>query len=142
MNLEPARPVAPGVLLVDTGYVRPRLAACYLVRGADSAAVVETGTAASAPSILAALAGEGLAPADVSHVVVTHVHLDHAAGAGALLRALPRARLVVHPRGARHLVDPSKLVAGASEVYGAERVRALYGEIVPAPATLTAPGTG
>ncbi|ABC82734.1 MBL fold metallo-hydrolase [Anaeromyxobacter dehalogenans] len=134
MTLEPAREIAPGVHLIDTGYVRPRLAAAYLVRGRDAAAVVETGTAGSVPRVLEAVASAGLRPEDVSHVVVTHVHLDHAAGAGALLRALPRARLVVHPRGARHMIDPSKLMAGASEVYGAERVRALYGEVVPAPA--------
>jgi glyoxylase-like metal-dependent hydrolase (beta-lactamase superfamily II) len=134
VTFEPAREIAPGVHLIDTGYVRPRLAAAYLVRGREGAAVVETGTADSVPRILEAVAAAGLRPDDVSHVVVTHVHLDHAAGAGALLRALPRARLVVHPRGARHMIDPSKLIAGASEVYGAERVRALYGEVVPAPA--------
>jgi glyoxylase-like metal-dependent hydrolase (beta-lactamase superfamily II) len=134
MNLDPPREVAPGVVLVDTGYVRPRLAAAWLVLGRDSAAVVETGASSAAPRILAALAAQGLAPADVSHVIVTHVHLDHAGGAGALLRSLPRAKLVAHPRGARHLVDPSKLVAGTIEVYGEERFRALYGELVPVPA--------
>jgi glyoxylase-like metal-dependent hydrolase (beta-lactamase superfamily II) len=134
MPLDPPREVAPGVVLVDTGYVRPRLAAAYLVRGEDSAAVVETGSSASVPRVLAALAAQGLSPGDVSHVVVTHVHLDHAGGAGALLRELPRARLVVHPRGARHLVDPSKLAAGTIAVYGEERFRALYGELVPVPA--------
>ncbi len=131
----PPREIAPGVVLVDTGYLRPGLAAAYLVRGRASAAVVETGTALSVPRILAALAAQGVPREDVSHVIVTHVHLDHAGGAGALLRELPRARLVVHPRGARHLVDPAKLVAGAAELYGGpERLRALYGEIVPAPA--------
>jgi glyoxylase-like metal-dependent hydrolase (beta-lactamase superfamily II) len=134
MNLDPPREVAPGVILVDTGYVRPRLAAAYLVRGKDSAAVVETGAASAAPRILAALRAQGLSPGDVSHVIVTHVHLDHAGGAGALIAALPRAALVVHPRGARHLVDPSKLVAGTIEVYGEARFRALYGELVPVPA--------
>jgi glyoxylase-like metal-dependent hydrolase (beta-lactamase superfamily II) len=134
MTLDPPREVAPGVTLVDTGYVRPRLAAAYVVRGKDSAAVVETGAASAVPQILAALAAQGLSPGDVSHVVVTHVHLDHAGGAGALLRELPRARLVAHPRGARHLVDPSKLVAGTIEVYGEARFRALYGELVPVPA--------
>jgi glyoxylase-like metal-dependent hydrolase (beta-lactamase superfamily II) len=134
MTLDPPRDVAPGVVLVDTGYVRPRLAAAYLVRGDDSAAIVETGSAAAVPRLLAALAARGLSPADVSHVVVTHVHLDHAGGAGALMRELPRARLVAHPRGARHLVDPSKLAAGTMEVYGEARFRALYGELVPVPA--------
>jgi glyoxylase-like metal-dependent hydrolase (beta-lactamase superfamily II) len=70
----------------------------------------------------------------VSHVVVTHVHLDHAGGAGVLMRSLPRAKLVVHPRGARHLVDPTKLVAGSIAVYGEARFRELYGEIPPVPA--------
>jgi glyoxylase-like metal-dependent hydrolase (beta-lactamase superfamily II) len=126
--------VAPGVVLVDTGYVHAGVAAAYLVRGRRSAAVVETGAASAVPRILDALAAEGVARGDVSHVVVTHVHLDHAGGAGALLRALPRARLVVHPRGARHLVDPAKLVAGSIAVYGEARFRELYGEIVPAPA--------
>ncbi|HEX9050682.1 MAG TPA: MBL fold metallo-hydrolase [Anaeromyxobacter sp.] len=134
MTLEPPQEVAPGVVLVDTGYVRPRLAAAYLVRGEDSAAIVETGAASAVPRLLAALAAQGLSPGDVSHVVVTHVHLDHAGGAGALVRELPRATLVAHPRGARHLVDPSKLVAGTIEVYGEERFRALYGELVPVPA--------
>jgi glyoxylase-like metal-dependent hydrolase (beta-lactamase superfamily II) len=126
--------VAPGVVLVDTGYVRPSLAAAYLVLGRRSAAVVETGASSSVPRLLAALAAHGVAREDVSHVVVTHVHLDHAGGAGALLRELPRARLVVHPRGARHLVDPAKLVAGSIAVYGERRFRELYGEIVPVPA--------
>lgn len=134
MNLDPPREVAPGVVLVDTGYVRPRLAAAYLVRGRDSAAVVETGAASAVPRILAALRAQGLSPGDVSHVIVTHVHLDHAGGAGALVAELPRATLVAHPRGARHLVDPSKLVAGTIEVYGEARFRALYGELVPVPA--------
>jgi glyoxylase-like metal-dependent hydrolase (beta-lactamase superfamily II) len=134
MPLDPAPEIAPGVHLIDTGYVRPRLAASYLVRGGASAAVIETGTTPSVARILAAVQAVGVAPDAVSHVIVTHVHLDHAGGAGALLQVLPRARLVVHPRGARHLIDPSKLVAGASEVYGADRVRALYGEVVPAPA--------
>jgi glyoxylase-like metal-dependent hydrolase (beta-lactamase superfamily II) len=124
----------PGVALIDTGHVRPRLAAAYLVRGGRSAAFVETGSAAAVPRLLAALEEAGLAREDVSHVVVTHVHLDHAGGAGALLASLPRAVVVVHPRGARHLVDPARLVAGTAAVYGEARFRALYGEIVPVPA--------
>jgi glyoxylase-like metal-dependent hydrolase (beta-lactamase superfamily II) len=129
-----SREVAPGVLLVDTLYVRPNLAAAWIVKGARSAAVIETGAASSVPRLLAALDERGIPREDVSHVVVTHVHLDHAGGAGTLVQALPRARLVVHPRGARHLVDPSKLVAGSIAVYGEERFRALYGDIVPVPA--------
>jgi glyoxylase-like metal-dependent hydrolase (beta-lactamase superfamily II) len=129
------REVAPGVILVDTGYVRPGLAAAWIVKGRVSAAVIETGTARSVPKVLAGLSAHGVDRGDVSHVIVTHVHLDHAAGAGALLAELPRARLVVHPRGARHMIDPAKLLAGAAEVYGGmEPIRQLYGDVLPAPA--------
>lgn len=129
------REVAPGVILVDTGYVTPDRAAAWIVRGKASAAVVETGHGGAVPRILAALAAHGLRREDVSHVIVTHVHLDHAGGAGALMRELPRATLVAHPRGARHLVDPAKLAAATREVYGEEAFRALYGELVPIPAS-------
>jgi len=129
------REVAPGVILVDTGYVRPGLAAAWIVKGKGSAAVIETGTAHSVPHILAGLTAHGIGRGDVSHVIVTHVHLDHAAGAGALLAQLPHARLVVHPRGARHMIDPSKLLAGAAEVFGGmDAIRMLYGDVLPAPA--------
>jgi glyoxylase-like metal-dependent hydrolase (beta-lactamase superfamily II) len=124
----------PGVLLVDTGHVRDHLVASYIVLGKRGAAVVETGSALTVPRLLAALAEAGVSPGDVSHVIVTHVHLDHAGGAGALLAKLPRATLVAHPRGARHLVDPSRLVAGTVAVYGEAYFREVYGEVVPAPA--------
>ena len=133
-SAESAREVAPGVLLVDAGYIRPRLAASYVVRGRDAAAVVETGHAGAVPRILAAIDGAGIPRAQVAYVVVTHVHLDHAGGAGALLRELPGAVLVVHPRGARHLVDPTKLWAGTAAVYGEARTLALYGAPIPIPA--------
>ena len=133
--MAPPREVSPGVFLVDTGYVGPGIAAAWIVKGGESAAVIETGTAHGVPHVLAGLAAAGIAPGQVSHVVVTHVHLDHAAGAGALLERLPAARLVVHPRGARHMIDPSKLLAGAAEVYGGiEEIRRLYGDVRPAPA--------
>jgi glyoxylase-like metal-dependent hydrolase (beta-lactamase superfamily II) len=131
---EPAREIAPGIVLVDTGYIRPGLAASYLVRGTRGAAIVETGSAPTVHRVLRALDAVGIARDDVEWVIVTHVHLDHAGGAGALLRELPRARLAVNPRGARHAIDPSKLLAGTSAVYGSERTRELYGELVPAPA--------
>ena len=134
MPTEPAREVAPGVFLVDTGYLWPNLAACYVLRGRDSAAIVETGTFQTVPRLLAALQQLGLDREAVSHVIVTHVHLDHAGGAGALMGVLPRATLVAHPRGARHLVDPAKLWAGTVGVYGEEATLALYGEPVPVPA--------
>jgi glyoxylase-like metal-dependent hydrolase (beta-lactamase superfamily II) len=131
MTTEPAREVAPGVHLVDTGYMRPNLAACYILRGRDSAAVIETGHVHAVPRVLAGLEQLGIARQAVSHVIVTHVHLDHAGGAGALMQALPAATLVAHPRGARHLVDPAKLWAGTVAVYGEEPTRAMYGDPIP-----------
>lgn len=122
-----------GITAIDCDYVRPRLAASHLVVDAGRAAFVDTGTTHSVPNLLAALEARGLAPVDVDWVLTTHVHLDHAGGAGALMRHLPNARCAVHPRGARHLVDPAKLVVGSIAVYGEERYRALYGEIVPIP---------
>ena len=135
--------VAPGVFLVDTHYIRPRLAAAYVVRGSATAAVVETGSATAVPHILAALDERGIARELVAWVVVTHVHLDHAGGAGALLRELPNAKLAVHPRGARHMIDPSKLIAGTEAVYGRERTLELYGEdLAVAPDRVVEAGEG
>jgi glyoxylase-like metal-dependent hydrolase (beta-lactamase superfamily II) len=124
---------ADGITAVDTGYVRPRFDASHVIVDDGRAAFVDTGTSHSVPRLLAALDALGVAPAQVDWVLVTHVHLDHAGGAGALLRHLPNARCAVHPRGARHLVDPAKLIAGSIAVYGEERYHALYGEIVPIP---------
>jgi glyoxylase-like metal-dependent hydrolase (beta-lactamase superfamily II) len=120
-----------GITAIDTDYVRPGLAAAHLVVDSGRAAFVDTGTTLSLPNLLDALAQKNLAPADVDWVLTTHVHLDHAGGAGALMRELPNARCAVHPRGARHLAEPSKLIAGSIAVYGEERYYALYGEIVP-----------
>jgi glyoxylase-like metal-dependent hydrolase (beta-lactamase superfamily II) len=120
-----------GITTVDTGYHRPRFDAAHLIVERGEAAIVDTGSASSVPRLLRALADKGLAPEAVRYVMVTHVHLDHAGGAGVLLRHLPNARLVVHPRGASHMIDPAKLIAGATAVYGEARFRALYGEVVP-----------
>lgn len=95
-------------------------------------ALVEPGSARSAEVWLEALARHGVARDDVAYIVVTHVHLDHGGGAGILARHLPRARVVVHPRGARHLVDPRRLVAAAREVFG-ERLEAYWGLPEPVP---------
>ena len=120
-----------GITAIDADYVRPGLAAAHLVVDSGRAAFVDTGTTLSQPNLMAALAEKDLDPADVDWVLTTHVHLDHAGGAGALMQKLPNARCAVHPRGARHLAEPSKLIAGSIAVYGEERYRALYGEIVP-----------
>lgn len=123
-----------GIVAIDTGFFRPRFDASHLIVERGRAAFVDAGTNHSVPALLAALAAQGLAPDDVDWVILTHVHLDHAGGAGALLERLPNARLVVHPRGARHMIDPAKLVAGAAAVYGEDEVRRTYGDLVPVPA--------
>ena len=124
---------AAGITAIDTDYVRPRLAASHLVVDDGRAAFVDTGTTLSVPNLMAALAMKNIDPADVDWVLATHVHLDHAGGAGELMRHLPNARCAIHPRGARHLAEPSKLIAGSIAVYGEARYRELYGEIVPIP---------
>jgi glyoxylase-like metal-dependent hydrolase (beta-lactamase superfamily II) len=122
------------VFSVDAEFLRPGLAAVHVIRHRGRALVVDTGTNASVPLLLAALEALAIAPAQVEGVFLTHVHLDHAGGAGALMRELPAARLFVHPRGERHMRDPAKLVGASIAVYGEERFTRLYGEIVPVPA--------
>jgi glyoxylase-like metal-dependent hydrolase (beta-lactamase superfamily II) len=112
---------------IDTGFERPRFDAAYLIVDSGRAAFVDTGTNHAVPRLLAALRALELSPAAVDWVIPTHVHLDHAGGAGLLMRSLPLARMAVHPRGARHMIDPGALYAGASAVYGADEMARLYG---------------
>jgi glyoxylase-like metal-dependent hydrolase (beta-lactamase superfamily II) len=120
---------------LDCEYLGQRgVAAAYLLTDGGRAAFVETCTAHALPTFLAALAARGLSPDAVELVIVTHAHLDHAGGASALMEACPHATLIAHPRAARHLIDPTKLVASATEVYGAEAFHALYGTIRGIPA--------
>jgi hydroxyacylglutathione hydrolase len=123
-----------GISAIDAGYVRPQLAAIHLIVEAGRAALVDSGSNASLPRVLAALEAKGLAPEAVEWLILTHVHLDHAGGAGSLMAHLPRARFAVHPRGARHMADPSRLLEGVRAVYGAEATRRLYGDVLPVPA--------
>ena len=123
-----------GIYAFDAGYVRPILAAIHLVVENGRVALVDTGSNDALPNALAALERLGLDVAAVDYVILTHIHLDHAGGAGSMMAAFPNAQLVVHPRGARHMAEPSKLVAGVTAVYGAEYVNLIYGEILPIPA--------
>jgi glyoxylase-like metal-dependent hydrolase (beta-lactamase superfamily II) len=125
--------VAAGVFCIETGLYRHGLAACYLVREGDRLAFVDTGTAHTVPGLLALVAHLGHTPAQVDYVIPTHVHLDHAGGAGDLMAACPNATLVVHPKGAPHLIDPAKLTAGATAVYGEEGFARDFGHLVPVP---------
>ncbi len=123
--------LAHNITTIDTGYCRPGFDASHLIVEGSQAALVDVGTSHSVVRILKVLQDKGIARQDVRYVMVTHVHLDHAGGAGALLQHLPEAQLVVHPRGAPHMIDPARLIAGATAVYGEERFNRLYGEIVP-----------
>lgn len=123
-----------GIIAFDAGYVRPILASIHMLVENGRVAFIDTGSNDSLPNALAALQRVGLDESAVDFVILTHIHLDHAGGAGSMMQAFPNARLVVHPRGARHMAEPSKLVAGVSAVYGPEYVKKVYGEILPIPA--------
>jgi len=123
---------ADGITAVDTEYLRPQMDAAHVVIAGSRAAIVDTGPNSAVPLILAALAELGIERDAVDYLFLTHVHLDHAGGAGALMRELPRATAVLHPRGAPHMIDPARLIAGSRAVYGA-LFDGLYGEILPIP---------
>jgi glyoxylase-like metal-dependent hydrolase (beta-lactamase superfamily II) len=107
------------------------ITAGYLIRGSRPC-LVETGTAPSAPIVAAALESLDVGAADLATVVVTHIHLDHAGGAGDIAGMYPAAQIVVHERGARHLADPSRLMASAKMVYG-DALDRLFGALAPVP---------
>jgi len=123
--------VGHGIVAIDTQYLRPQLDASHLIIADGRAAFVDTGANSSVPFLLDALAQADRDPGDVDFLFLTHVHLDHAGGAGRLMQELPNAQCVVHPRGAPHMADPARLIAGTRAVYGAEKAFELYGEIVP-----------
>lgn len=120
-----------GISAIDAEFIRPHATSVHLIAEKGRAAIVDTGSNDAVPLVLEALAGKGLAPEDVDYVVLTHIHLDHAGGAGLLMTKLPNAKLTVHPRGARHIADPRRLIEGTIGVYGEEAARRLYGDIVP-----------
>lgn len=119
------------ITCIDTEYQRPGLAACYLIESDGEAAFIDTGTSHTVPMLMSVLEARGIAPAQVKYVIPTHVHLDHAGGVGALMAQLPNAALVIHPYGAKHMIDPSKLQAGASAVYGEEKFQEEFGSLIP-----------
>jgi glyoxylase-like metal-dependent hydrolase (beta-lactamase superfamily II) len=123
-----------GISAIDTGFFRPQFDASHLIVENGRAAFVDTGTNYSVPRLLGELREKQIPVDAVDYVILTHVHLDHAGGAGLLMRELPNARAVIHPRGVRHMVDPGALIAGATAVYGAEEIQRSYGELVPIPA--------
>ena len=126
-----AAPSEAHITAIDVEYIRPGLASSHLIIDGRQAAFVDTGTTLAVPLLLDALRAKNIQPMDVEYLLLTHIHLDHAGGAGALLQYLPNAKCVVHPRGAAHLSDPTKLIVGSKAVYGDEAFARLYGEIVP-----------
>ncbi|NCC28563.1 MAG: MBL fold metallo-hydrolase [Gammaproteobacteria bacterium] len=133
MTTAPYQQINEGLYCLETGLYRHGLAACYLVRSVDRLAFVDTGAANSVPGLLGVIADLGLTPEHVDYVIPTHVHLDHGGGAGTLMAACPNARLIVHPKGATHMIDPSRLVAGSTAVYGEEAFARDFGAPTPVP---------
>ena len=124
-----------GVRIIDTHYAgQTGVAAAYLLVEKGEAAFIEANTSLATPRLLAALAAEGLTPEQVKYVIITHIHLDHAGGAGALMAACPNATLLAHPKAAPHAIDPTRIIAGATQVYGEKALAILYGAIDATPA--------
>jgi glyoxylase-like metal-dependent hydrolase (beta-lactamase superfamily II) len=120
-----------GIYTIDTGFKRPGLVASHLIIEKGHAAFVDVGVAPTVSVLLDALKARSIPPENVDLIMVTHIHLDHAGAAGVLMRYFPNAKLVVHPLGARHMIDPSKLIAGAMAVYGESEMNRTFGEILP-----------
>jgi glyoxylase-like metal-dependent hydrolase (beta-lactamase superfamily II) len=116
---------------IDCQYEGPRRAAAYLVVENDHVAFIDNNTVHAVPHLLKGLQDAGRSPEHVEYLIVTHAHLDHAGGTAALLAHCPNATVIAHERAARHIIDPTRLVAGAKHVYGEERFAELYGEIDP-----------
>jgi glyoxylase-like metal-dependent hydrolase (beta-lactamase superfamily II) len=124
---------APGITAIDSMmFGREQVTSCYLIE-ADRPALVETAPTTSLEAVREGLTELGVGSEDLAHIVVTHIHLDHAGGAGALAPHYPGATVWVHERGAPHLADPSKLVSSAGRIYGDERLRELFGPVEPVP---------
>lgn len=120
-----------GIFAIDTEYARPIQDASHVIVEGDKAAFIDTGANSSVPHLLDALEELNVRVSDVDYLFLTHIHLDHAGGAGLLMQELPAARCVVHPRGAPHMVNPAKLIAGTEAVYGKETTKRIYGDILP-----------
>ena len=127
--------LAAGVSYCDLQFQsRPRIIAAALLDGAGGAAIVDPGPSSTLPALRAALATAGLSIRDVTTLLLTHIHLDHAGSTGVLVRENPALRVYVHERGAPHLVDPSRLLASATLLYG-DAMERLWGEVSPVPAS-------
>jgi glyoxylase-like metal-dependent hydrolase (beta-lactamase superfamily II) len=127
-------PLAAGLDYFDLRFIGlPGIIATGLLHGRSGVAIVDPGPTTCLPTLRSELAARGFSTADIRWILITHIHLDHAASTGSLLRECPNARVIVHERGAPHLIDPSKLLGSATRLYGADMER-LWGEIIPVPA--------
>jgi glyoxylase-like metal-dependent hydrolase (beta-lactamase superfamily II) len=125
--------IAPGLYLIDHRFQGvPGVIGSYLLSGDDDLALIETGPSTSVDALLAGIRSLDYDPAKISTLIVTHIHLDHAGGSGTLLDQMPEAHVVVHPNGATHLIDPSRLLRSAARIFGDDMDR-LWGEVVPVP---------
>ena len=118
-----------GISTIDTHYVRPGKAASHLMIEGGKAAFIDVGTTHSKDYLLDAVRQHNLTPDDVRYIIVTHIHLDHAGGAGILMKEWPKATLVVHPKGVQHMIQPEKLIQASIDIYGKELYKRRYGEI-------------
>jgi len=127
--------LAAGIDYVDLNLLgRPGIIATAILQSASGVALIDPGPTTTLPGLMAQLTGRGIALADVRQVLLTHIHLDHAGGVGELLEGCPSAELLVHARGAPHMIDPSRLMASATRLYGGDMQR-LWGEMRPVPAS-------
>ena len=134
MNLRLAHQLEPDLWLLDLQFQgKPGVVAAYLITGPYGHTLIETGPGSTVPALEAAVSAAGARLGDVTQLLVTHIHLDHAGAAGSLLRRLPEARLFVHPVGAPHMIDPAKLIASATRIYG-DRMDLLWGAFESCPA--------
>ena len=123
--------ITDDIIMLDAEYIRHDTACVYVIIQEDNVAIIETGTSYTIPIIEKMLHDYQLSFDHVRYIIPTHVHLDHAGGAGALMQQCRHARLIIHPKGARHMVDPSRLIAGTKEVYGEQKFKEYYGDIIP-----------
>ncbi len=129
--MQPVTHLGSGVYHLDSHYIKPGVASLYCIEQGGEIAIIETGTSRSLPYVEQFLENSGYHASQVKYVIPTHVHLDHAGGAGVMMQAFPEATLLVHPSGARHMIDPEKLVSASKAVYGDKIFDRLYGQILP-----------
>lgn len=127
--------LAAGLSYLDLEFLQiPRVIATGVLHAGAGVALVDPGPSSTLPTLQRRLAEAGIGLADITAILLTHIHLDHAGVTGSLLKAYPGIRVYVHDAGAPHIVDPSKLLASATRLYGADMDR-LWGEVLPVPAT-------